>query len=506
MELSRRDVCKLGLVGGAAMLVPIDGVARTALKRPLRNLPKAFQVDLPMPSKLIPLRRTATTDFYRMTLKEGTADILPGLKTPIFGYDGMFPGPTVVTSRERRVVIEHVNELPVPTSMHTHGAYVDGDSDGHPLDLVMPGTSKTYILHNDQTARTQWYHDHAMHITAENVYHGLAGMYLIEDDFERNLPLPRGARDVPLVLQDRFFNEDGSFDYPVEAGDSSSNGVRGNVILVNGKPWPRLEVQQARYRFRILNGANARMFEVALSNRQPFAFIGTEGGLIHRPLRLQSLPMAPGERAEIIVNFAGLSAGESVVLMNRNREDAGTREAQIMRFDVVPGIASDDSTVPAVIRPVALQDDDPTHTPATVDEVVKTRQFLFKRSGGFWTINGEIFDKNRIDARPKEGTTEIWEFVNGGGGWIHPIHMHFVNFKILSRNGGKPRPWEQDIWKETVFLDGGDSVTVLAHFAKVPREVTMPPGHFIDTYAFHCHLLEHEDHDMMFQFRVEPAA
>jgi FtsP/CotA-like multicopper oxidase with cupredoxin domain len=499
MELSRRDLVKLGLVGGAALLVPIDGVARTALKRPLRDLPKPFQADLPIPSRLRPMRSTATTDFYRMTLQEGTADILPGLTTPIFGYNGMFPGPTVVTSRERRVVIEHVNQLPVPTSMHTHGAFVDGDSDGHPLDLVMPGSSKTYILHNDETARTQWYHDHAMHITAENVYHGLAGMYLIDDDFERELPLPRGTRDVPLVLQDRFFNEDGSFDYPVEKGDSSSNGVLGNVIMVNGKPWPRLEVQQGRYRFRVLNGANARVFELALSNRQPFALVGTEGGLIHRPLHLQALPMAPGERMEIVVNFADVPAGSSVMLMNRR---AAKQQAQIMRFDVVPGVARDDSRVPDVIRPADLQDD-PTHRPARVEEAVKTRQFVFKRSGGFWTINGKIFDEHRLDARPKEGATEIWEFVNNGGGWIHPIHLHFVNFKVLSRNGGMPRPWEQDIWKETVFLDGGDSVRVLAHFPKVPREVTT--GAFVDTYAFHCHLLEHEDHDMMLQFRVEPA-
>jgi FtsP/CotA-like multicopper oxidase with cupredoxin domain len=202
---------------------------------------------------------------------------------------------------------------------------------------------------------------------------------------------------------------------------------------------------------------------------------------------------------EIVVNFTDVPAGSSVVLMNRR---AAKEQAQVMRFDVVPGVARDDTAVPAVIRPVNMQDD-PTHTPAKVDEVVHTRRFVFKRSGGFWTINGKIFDEHRLDARPKEGATEIWEFVNNGGGWIHPIHLHFVNFKILSRNGGMPRPWEQDIWKETVFLDGGDSVRVLAHFSKVPREVNT--GRFVDTYAFHCHLLEHEDHDMMMQFRVEPA-
>lgn len=500
MELTRRDVVKLGLVGGAALLVPIDGVARTALKKPLRELPRPFRAELPIPPVLKPVRSTATTDFYRLTLKPGTADILPGLTTPIWGYNGTFPGPTLVTSRERRVVVEHVNALAVPTSMHMHGAYVDGDSDGHPLDMIMPGRTKSYVFHNDQTARTQWYHDHALHITAENVYHGLAGMYLIKDDFERELPLPRESRDVPLVLQDRFFNEDGTLDYPVEKGDHSSNGVLGNVILVNGKPWPRLRVQQGRYRFRVLNGANARVFELALSNRHPFTLVGTEGGLVHRPIRLQALPLSPGERAEIIVNFAEVPAGSSVVLMNRR---AAKEQARIMRFDVVPGVARDDSRVPDVIRPLDLQVD-PTHLPAGVDAVARTRQFVFKRSGGFWTINGKIFDEHRLDARPKEGATEVWEFINNGGGWIHPIHLHLANFKILDRNGGLPRPWERDIWKETVFLDGGDSVRVLVRFPKIPRESN--PGRFVDTYAFHCHLIEHEDHDMMLQFRVEQAA
>ncbi len=499
MELTRRDLVKLGVVGGAALLVPIDGVARTSLSMPLRNLPQPFRARLPIPPVLRPVRSTATTDFYRLTLRPGTANILPGLATPIWGYNGLFPGPTVLTDRGRRVVIEHVNRLAVPTSMHTHGAYVDGDSDGHPSDLVMPGRTKTYFFDNDETARTQWYHDHALHITAENVYRGLAGMYLIRDEFERNLPLPRGSRDVPLVLQDRFFNEDGSFDYPVDKGDHSSNGVLGNVVLVNGKPWPRLEVAPARYRFRILNGANARVFQIALSNGQPFTFIGTEGGLIHRPVRLRSLPVSPGERAEIIVDFSSLRAGSSVVLQNWR----GNREtSRVMRFDVVGGTARDDSAVPDVVRPAELQVD-PTHQPAQVDTVARTRRFVFKRSGGFWTINGKIFDEHRIDARPKEGATEIWEFVNNGGGWIHPIHLHLANFKVLDRNGRTPPPWERDIWKETVFLDGGDAVRVLVRFPTVPRGPR--PGPFVDTYAFHCHLIEHEDHDMMLQFQMAKA-
>ncbi len=480
-------------------MLPMEQVARTALNRPLGSLPRAFQAHLTFPPVLKPVRRTATTDFYRVTLQEGVANILPGLTTPIWGYDGLFPGPTVLTERGRRVVLEHVNRLPVPTSMHTHGAYVDGDSDGHPSNLVLPGRSKTYFLNNDETARTQWYHDHALHITAENVYRGLAGMYLIRDDFEQNLPLPRAEHDVPLVIQDRFFNEDGSFDYPVDHGDHSSNGVLGNVVLVNGKPWPRFEVAARRYRFRILNGANARVYEIALGNGQPFTFIGSEGGLVERPVRLRSLPIAPGERAEIVVDFSDVPAGSSVVLRNRRGKKGS---AQIMRFDVVPSIARDDSRVPGMLRPTAVQFD-PTHLPTRPERATRTRRFVFKRSGGFWTINGKIFDTNRIDAAPREGSTEIWEFVNNGGGWVHPIHLHLANFQILDRNGRTPPPWERGVWKETVFLDGGDTVRVLIKFPTVPRGPH--PGDFVDRYAFHCHLIEHEDHDMMLQFAMMKA-
>jgi spore coat protein A, manganese oxidase len=499
MHLTRRDVIKLGAVGTAAWVVPMGGAARTALNDPLRDMPRAFRAHLPIPAALAPVRRTSTTDFYRITMRAGDADILPGLSTRIWGYDGQFPGPMIKAERGRQVVVEQVNRLPVHTSIHTHGAYVDGDSDGHPNDLIAPGGSKTYVFGNDETARTQWFHDHAMHTTAENVYRGLAGLYLIGDEFERNLPLPNGDQDVPLVIQDRLFNADGSFDYPVGLDEHSSNGVFGNVVLVNGKAWPRFEVAARKYRFRILNGSNARDYELALSNGRPLTLIATEGGLIHRPVPLRSLPIAPAERYEIVVDFSDQPVGSHVVLRNRQ----GTGETSyVMRFDVVRK-AKDDSRVPAVLRTPAQQLD-PTHQPTRPELATRTRQFVFKRSGGFWTINGKIFEADRLDAIPREGTTEIWELVNGGGGWIHPVHLHLLNFKILARNGRTPPPHERGHWKETVFLKPNHSARILMKWPKVP--IGPNPGEFLRTYVFHCHVTEHEDHDMMLQLKVDKGA
>jgi FtsP/CotA-like multicopper oxidase with cupredoxin domain len=386
----------------------------------------------------------------------------------------------------------------VSTSVHTHGAYVDGDSDGHPNDLIQPGKSKTYYFGNDQTARTQWYHDHAMHTTASSVYKGLAGLYLIEDEFEDDLPLPKDEYDVPLVIQDRLFNSDGSFDYS-EEGKASSNGVYGNVVLVNGKPWPRMAVSARKYRFRILNGSNARAYDLALSTGEPFAVIATEGGMMSEPVLVRSLPISPAERYEVIVDFSKYPVGTKVVLKNRRRREKKGAE-NVMRFDVVRK-ARDDSLLPAVLRPPEEQID-PTHLPVELSEVERTREFVFKRQNGYWSINGKTWDGNRIDEHCREGQAEVWELKNNGGGWIHPVHIHLLDFKIIERDGRPPAAYEAG-WKETVFLDENQSAKVLLKWPRVPEGPK--PGRYVRRYPFHCHVVEHEDHDMMLQFQVAAA-
>lgn len=510
VRLTRGEMLKLSALGSAALLLPVGRNAYTGSGGDrLRRLPTPFEAEFRLPETLAPTRRTNDTDLYEMTMQRARVEIVPGLETEVWGYNGMFPGPTIRARERRKVVMRLTNRLPNPTSMHVHGVYADGDNDGHPSDLIPPGGQKTYTLPNDQTSRMMWYHDHAEHITALNVYMGLAGLYIGGDDFEDNLPLPADEFDVPLVLQDRLFFADGSFDYPVESDDGSSNGVFGDVILVNGAPWPRMEVANRKYRFRILNGSNARVYEPALSTGDPYTLVGNEGGLLERPLRLRSLPISGAERADIVVDFSRYPIGSKVVLKNlrrdrgRRRRDSRISEggtAEIMRFDVVRR-ARDDSRVPDPIRAAADQED-PTHLPADPSEAERTRRFEFERHGGEWTINDKVWDVNRIDAAPREGDVEIWELVNGSGGWIHPIHLHLVNFKILDRDGRPPPPFERG-WKETIFLSANESARVLIKWPKVP--VGPEPGEFVRRYPFHCHLIEHEDHDMMLQFRVDEA-
>ena len=510
-RFTRKDMLKMSLLGSAALLLPFERMALTKNGGTrLRDLPAAFDAELPIPPILNPVRRTKEMDFYEVTMKKADVEIIPGKKTQIWGYEGITPGPTFKTRSNRKIQVRYKNDLPNPMTTHTHGAYVDGDSDGHPNKFIPPGEHLDYWFGNEQIARTQWYHDHAMHLTGLHVYNGLAGMYLIEDDFEDNLPLPKGygEYDIPLVIQDRMFNEDGSLRYPVTADDNSSNGVFGDVMLVNGKPWPRMEVSARKYRFRVLNGSNAQPFELALSTGRPFTVIATEGGLLERPVRVSSLPIAQAERYEIVIDFSEYPVGTRVVLKNL-MEKVGKKSdprnirsdepmSDVMRFDVVRK-EKDESRIPSVLRPAEEQFDN-THLPAKLSEAVHTNTWEFKRKGGMWTINGKVWNENRIDAVCDEGETEIWEFSNNSGGWVHPVHVHLLNFKIIERDGGKPpRPWERG-WKDTVFLGPNESAKVLLKWPKVP--LGPKPTEFVRRYPFHCHNLEHEDHDMMLQFEV----
>lgn len=494
----RRHLLKAGLIGGAAVMLPFS-VARAGTFTGSGGAGGTsptftpFQQTMPVPTVLAPVTTDATTDYYNITMSANTVEIIPNYQTQIWGYNGLYPGPTIAATSGRRVVVRQTNNLTVPTTVHTHGAYVDGDSDGHPDDQLAPGASKTYIFSNNQNARTQWYHDHAEHRTATNVYQGLAGFYLIRDDFEASLPLPTGVYDVPIVIQDRSFNADGSLLYPANA--VSDAGLMGDVIVVNGVAQPRFEVANRRYRLRLLNGSNARPYQLSLSSGNSFQVIATEGGLLASPLTLTSLTIWPAERYEIVVDFGKEVLGTSVVLNNA----LGTGAlAQVMRFDVTRQEV-DTSSVPSVLRPAAAQVDNTHLTPGPV---AVTRTFDFQKTwDGIYVINGMLYDQNRIDAAPRSGDTEIWELTTGWG-WSHPVHIHLINFKILDRNGQPPTPQERG-WKETVVLHPNDRVRVQMTWPQVPLGPT--PGNFTYRYVFHCHNLGHEDHDMMAQIKVTPT-
>jgi spore coat protein A, manganese oxidase len=506
MNLPRRrflgaaGLVALGAASFGSLALPGAAGQTAELMRSRARLPEPFTVPLPIPPVARPVRTDAAADYYEITQREASVELLPGLRTTILGYDGMFPGPTLVSRSGRRTVVTHRNELRVPTAVHLHGGHTPADSDGFPTDLLVPpnwdmmhdlggGTvavgHRDYTYPGDQRAATLWYHDHRMDFTGPSVYRGLAGFHLVHDDEEASLPLPQGNRDIPLMIVDRSFDTDGSFRYPAldstmrvlpGVEDDFMEGVLGDVLLVNGAPWPELEVEAARYRLRILNASNARRYRLTVPG-VPFVHIGSDGGLLARPATLDSLTMAPGERFDVVLDFSGQRPGTTLTVQNGLGSGA---TASVMRFRVTRR-AADDSRVPARLSTVPRLD------PA---RAVRTREWRFTREIGDeprWLINGAQFDPRRIDADVRLGETEVWRFVSD---LHHPVHVHLDPFQVLSRQGEAPAP-EDAGWKDTVDVKPNEYVDVAVRF-----------GDYAGKYLMHCHNLEHEDMAMMAVFRT----
>jgi spore coat protein A len=493
-RLSRRGF--LGLLGGAVALaaLPACGPGATAgstgeVLTSAVPLPEPFRVPLPVPPVARPVAVDPSGERYLVTQRVTEMEILPGVRTPILGYDGIFPGPTFETRRARPVVVRYRNELPVPTVVHLHGGHTPAEHDGWPLDLVLPvndsgdwsghhGTvgdfaagEREHRYPNDQRAATLWYHDHRMDFTGPAVYRGLAGFHIVRDEVEDALPLPRGERELPLMICDRAFAADGSFAYPgLDQGMRSLPGVEGD--------W----MDAARYRLRLLNASNARRYRLALAvpgaPDVPFVQIGSDGGLLVAPEEHGAIEIAPGERFDVIVDFTVLPVGTEVTMVNGL--DTG-RAGQVMRFRVVRK-AADDSRLPdrlAEIEPLVP----PTGAPQRIFRF--TRGEVGDHKG--WTINGTSFDPNTSLADIPLGETEVWRFVTDVH---HPVHVHLNAFQVLRRGSEGPSRYDGG-WKDTVDVRPAEVVDVAVRFAD-------HPGRFV----FHCHNLEHEDMAMMATIRT----
>ena len=446
---------------------------------------------------------------YDLILQRGHRNFFSDLATPTAGINGSFLGPVVKVNRGDRIRLNVTNRLSESSTLHWHGMHLPAKMDGGPHQVIEPGATWSPEFEVRQPASTQWYHSHMLHRTGVQVYYGLAGLLYIDDEESSSLGLPSeyGVDDIPLVLLDRAFNRDGTFSY-LDSMHDRMVGMTGNVMLVNGVAGAWLKAQRRRLRLRILNGSNARIYNLEFSDLREFQQIATDGGLLSRPAALRSVRLAPGERAEIVVE---LSPGDDIMLRHTppssSRSGGGGMMGMMggmMRTDTQPfSILRIDSTEVAPAAGVVPQKLIKVRD-WSEGEAARIRRFVLDMGmgmgmgmgmmggGGGFTINGKSMELKRIDETVRLGDVEIWEISNRSP-MPHPFHIHDIQFRILDRDGRKPPANEQGL-KDTVLVESGETVRIITQFE-----------HYADAdspYMFHCHILEHEDAGMMGQFVV----
>jgi spore coat protein A, manganese oxidase len=475
------------------------------------------EVAKPAGLRAVPGHPTLKAPYYRVAMRQVESKLHRDLpEARLWTYGGASPGLTFETRSGQGLLIEWPNELPerhflpvdhslhgaesslpeVRGIVHVHGAKAPPESDGYPEDWYVPGKSRTYFYPNHQEAAALWYHDHTMGINRLNIWAGMFGMFLVRDSVEDALNLPKGAFEVPLMIYDRLLRQDGRLDYPV-SGDPQKPWVPeafGNVMMVNGKAFPFLDVEPRLYRFRVLNASNGRFFHLSLSNEQPFHQIGTDQGLLAAPVQIERSLLAPGERADLVIDFSG-HAGEQIILQNDY--------FQCMQFRVGKVKSSDAGKLPAALRPVVK---------TAESKAVKTRQLALlehksmKGESMAMLLDGKSWH-DPVTENPALDSVEIWSFVNTTDD-SHPIHLHLVKFQILDRRRFEtftyettgevrytgavtpPSP-EEAGWKDTVRADPKMVTRIIVRFEG-----------YAGRYVWHCHVLEHEDNEMMRPYDV----
>ncbi|WP_375431257.1 multicopper oxidase family protein [uncultured Friedmanniella sp.] len=510
MKLTRRDALKIGglaAVGTAGLTLPFGRSVSAGTPSLLSsaNMPKPYAAAFARLEVLTPRigsDANGPIHYYDIAARSSSVGILPNLKTPVLGYDGLVPAKRIDVEQGTRIKMTMRNKLPpvhpafgtpLAISTHLHGSASLPQYDGYASDVTLPEQKKYYSYPNGQKARTLWYHDHGVHYTAQNAYSGLASQYHLHDPVERAL-LPQGEFDVALTVSDMMFNADGSQQYD----DRSHSGLWGDVILVNGRPWPLMRVKKRIYRFRFLNASLSRSYRPSLSNGAPVYMVATDGGLMPKTQAVTQWRHGSAERYEFLVDFRSYKAGTRIELKNlsnpNNRDYDNT--GKIMAFDVVDdAFDRSDATWSAI--PTLLDPGNEVMAQVPTSST-KVRNIRVQRNDttNEWNLNGESWhdvvdsDYKKVLANPDLGDTEIWEIENKSGGWFHPVHIHLIDFKILDRNGKPPFSYELGP-KDVVYVGEGEKVRVVMKF-----------GPHRGKYMVHCHNLPHEDHDMMHQFSV----
>lgn len=477
---------------------------------------RALAAGGPPPLPHLPRIDATAANAFALTAVAGATEFRPGVPSPTMGFNRPHLGPVVRVRTGSRVSATVGNATGHAISAHWHGLLVPGEVDGGPHQPIAPGATWTPVLPVSQPPATLWYHTHLHGETAAGVHAGLAGVLIVEDggDAGRGLPATADVDDLVLILQDKRPGGDGRAIYEPGEGDLM-HGFLGSAVLVNGIAGAIATVPRGVVRLRLVNASNARNYDLGFDDGRPVVLVATDQGYLTAPIALDRLRLTPGERAELLVDFAG--GGNPTLVSDPHAETAGTMPMGGMMHAMTPlpetftapfpvlAFAVDPS-LPAAIRrmPAALDGDVLDAAAPSI-----TRRFVLNdmgmptgggAMGGMghmgggggrpaFSINGQSYDMGRMDAEIAAGTTERW--LVSGQMMGHPFHIHGVRFLVESENGGAPRP-ENRGWKDTVFVEGEASLLV---------RFDQPAGRQAP-FMFHCHILEHEDAGMMGQFTV----
>ncbi|MDP8979910.1 MAG: multicopper oxidase domain-containing protein [Acidobacteriota bacterium] len=547
--MKRRDFLKASAAAGALFVTKKRASAQTS---PTLT---PFVDPLPVPPVL------PSSNSYTVTMNQITQKLHRDLPaTPLWGYNGTYLGPTFEARKGLPISVLWENKLPsvhlfdsvidptihgseagqphVRTVVHLHGHKVLPPSDGHPdawftRDFARTGNppfpiTRVYHYPNDQRGTMLWYHDHALGSTRLNICAGLAGVYFLRDEVEDGLNIPGGQFEVPLVLQDRLFNADGSIFFTTNGGASQTHPLWnpeyfGDTGLVNGKIWPYLRVQPRKYRFRILNASNARFWQLHLTTRRgqtvPMVQIGSDQGFLPHPITQQTILVGLAERFDVIVDFSPFA--NQTITMTTDAPDpfpggggVVLTGGNVMQFRVAEEVEDPDHTViPSSIQTYAPID---PHSASVVRDIPLIE---LDDSGNFPIIDmleGKHWDEP-VSVKPKVGATEIWRFINTTPD-AHPIHVHLTHFFILDRQPfdvatynstghvvftgpvEPPAPEEVNAPKDVVKVFPGKVTRIIQKF-DLPSGTASSPGQ-VFPYVFHCHILDHEDNEMMRPYNV----
>jgi FtsP/CotA-like multicopper oxidase with cupredoxin domain len=509
-------------------LLPLSGMVSRAFAAPPAEPDREPDVELELtaaPAE-IPLLPGNPTKVWRFTGK-----VIKGPPSSLQSLPNSYLGPVLRLRRGQHVRIRFRNNLGEPSIIHWHGLDIPENADGHPRFAI--GQNQEFVSNFTviNRAGTYWYHPHPHMRTAPQVYKGLAGLVIVSDEEEEKLTLPSGPHDLLWVIQDRRISKDNQFLYAGDASQSPTpngpgrgrgmgrggmrammetmNGWLGDRILVSGIPDFSLSVDRRAYRIRLLNGSNARITKLAWHDNSPLTLIATDGGLLPKPLSLKSLTLAPGQRAELLLDLSAWQGPSQLKLVSLEfpSDDVGMVGMMADSSPAPQGapltIATlniSDTKGPGFPLPDSLSSDSFKPDPAAP---VRPIPLYFMQMA--WMIDGEVFDMQAVsDAESvTSGSTHLWEFENQenpmGMAMAHPMHIHGTQFRIVSRSGGGPNSLRDGIhdagWQDTVLVLPGEKVRVQIRFSSLPG-----------LYLYHCHILEHEDMGMMRNFRITPPA